>query len=146
MCICILSLKECKKGSPIIVSSWISSTTDAPPSTYLEKKGMNKKSHWVKTRHETPVVKKRTDSTFNSEDEILSRSVVRQANDSCLKLNLMWNLILITLMRIKWTKWHHDDYVSVCLADAVSSVYFIQFLFLLQLWIWVWAPAGALPR
>lgn len=75
MCICILSLNGCKKGSPITASSWISSTTAAPPPTYLEKNGMKENSHWVKMRRDTPVVKKWIDS--NLEDEILCRSVVR---------------------------------------------------------------------
>ncbi|XP_053095736.1 protein ENL isoform X2 [Pangasianodon hypophthalmus] len=76
------SLKGCKEGGSITISSRISSTSAAPPSTYLEKKGTKEKGHWVKRRHETLVVKRRTDSDCNSEDETLSRSVSVQSTSS----------------------------------------------------------------
>ncbi|XP_053095738.1 protein ENL isoform X5 [Pangasianodon hypophthalmus] len=40
------SLKGCKEGGSITISSRISSTSAAPPSTYLEKKGTKEKGHW----------------------------------------------------------------------------------------------------
>ncbi|KAF4086352.1 hypothetical protein AMELA_G00105370 [Ameiurus melas] len=76
------SFKRSKDGGSIAAASRISSITAVPPSTYLEKKRTREKSHWVKMRRELPIVKRRTDSDSTSEDETLSRSVVRQANDS----------------------------------------------------------------
>lgn len=82
VCICPLSFNRTKEGGSIAAASRISSITAAPPSAYLEKKRTREKSHWVKMRRELPIVNRRMDSDSTSEDETLSRSVVRQANDS----------------------------------------------------------------
>ncbi|KAF5895484.1 protein ENL-like isoform X1, partial [Clarias magur] len=79
------SLKGCKERSSVTVSSRVSSTSIATPSNYLEKKGMKETSHWIKVRHEIPVVMRRNNSDSNSEDKLLSRSVSFQstASSSC---------------------------------------------------------------
>ncbi|XP_060799559.1 protein ENL-like [Neoarius graeffei] len=68
-------LKGCKEESSITVFSQIFSTTAAPPSSNLEKKGMKEKSHSVKMRNESLVGKRWTISDSNSDDETLSRSM-----------------------------------------------------------------------
>ncbi|KAM9468749.1 protein ENL-like isoform 2-T2 [Clarias gariepinus] len=73
------SLKGCKERSSVTVSSRVSSTSTT---TYLEKKGMKETSHWIKVKHEIPVVMRSNSSNSNSEEEILSRSVSFQSRSS----------------------------------------------------------------